>query len=406
MRSWRRAVFICLLVAVAARIAIGTYAMRHPARFDYPDSRRYVAVAQNIAAGRGPMESNDVRCGTDPGYPILLAIAPLVGRESPAQIMNWGRQVNTALGLAAIVAAMHLARRAGGTFAAWAAGLIMALDPIFLFFHALVLTEVAFTCLMLWGCEWLLRGIETGRSSFAALSAAALGAATLTRSSALLLPLALLPAILVAWTPAQRRWSAAAMFCAMYALMLTPTAVRNYRILGAFVPVRTGLGATLLDSFGPWADGGTGMERIVWPIMPRSASEIDRERVCVRAAYDRIRDDPVHAVKLAWAKFRRTWSITLHAPGYQGGIYDAIAWATVAPIYVLAFAGAWRLTTRPVLLYALLAPLIYFTLVHCVFVGSVRYRVPMVPVLFILAGAAIAALFRRSDPEARLGETR
>jgi len=393
-RRWRNGLWSCLAIAAVARVALCAYAWQHPARFDYPDSRRYVAVALNIAAGRGPMESDAIRCGTDPGYPYLLAVAPLLGATSFDAVMNWGRIVNSVLGLAAIAATMTLARRAAGEVGSIATGLIMALDPIFLFFHALVLTEIAYACLLLWGSEWLLRAIDSRSIGYAALCGATLGAGTLIRSGGLLLPLLLVP-VLVHLRPRRAAWATSAAMCIAYAVMLTPAAIRNYRLLGAVVPVRTGLGATLLDSFGPWADGGTGMQRIAWPECPPNATEYERERIYRRAALDWIRENPLKSVQLAGAKLLRTWSITLHAPGYQGGIFDVIGWLTVAPVFALAAVGAWLLRSRRVLLYTLLAPAILTSILHCVFVGSVRYRIPAMPGLFVLAGTAIAAIAAR-----------
>jgi hypothetical protein len=51
-----------------------------------------------------------------------------------------------------------------------------------------------------------------------------------------------------------------------------------------------------------------------------------------------------------------------------------------------------------VLLLAL--PAVYFTLVHAVSVGSLRYRVPVEPQLAILAAAGAAVVFGRSKRNA------
>jgi hypothetical protein len=40
----------------------------------------------------------------------------------------------------------------------------------------------------------------------------------------------------------------------------------------------------------------------------------------------------------------------------------------------------------------LLAPVLYFTLVHMVFVGSIRYRVPVIPMLFVAAAVTLSRL--------------
>ena len=48
-------------------------------------------------------------------------------------------------------------------------------------------------------------------------------------------------------------------------------------------------------------------------------------------------------------------------------------------------------------------PVLYFTLVHCVFVGSLRYRVPLMPFVSIAAATAFVRTPARdvgSDAEA------
>src|SRR5206468_931542 len=108
-------------------------------------------------------------------------------------------------------------------------------------------------------------------------------------------------------------------------------------------------------------------------------------------------------------------------------IFAIIGWVTVLPVYILALAALWRfangrvsiaaarpietapatgsfgydsLPQRRLAIAFLLAPVLYFTLVHMIFVGSVRYRVPVMPTLYIFAGAAVASvLTRRAGPD-------
>lgn len=404
--AWRRGVVLVFALAVSARAALMGYADAHPERFDYPDSRRYALVASHWARGDGPIESPANRTGTDPFYPLLLSPGYLRGGATLDDAYEWGRIVNAGLGLVALAAVMGIARRLAGDVAALAAGLMFALDPVLLFFHGLVLTEIPFTALLWSAIYLLLRSRARPGPIGAVIAGGFLGAAALTRGSALPLALALPWMMCVGGSaPLWRRLTVAAFASAATLMTLYPAAARYHRLIGTWMPVCTGGGATLLDSFGPWANGGTGWERIVWPTVPAGADEAQRDRIYRDAAWSWAAAHPAESAKLAWAKFKRTWSVTMNAPGYTTWTYAAIGWLTVAPVYLLALGGLWRMRRSREALLVLLTPALYFTLVHVIFIGSVRYRVPAMPGLFVLAAAALAPWIERRIA-ARPGATR
>jgi hypothetical protein len=153
--------------------------------------------------------------------------------------------------------------------------------------------------------------------------------------------------------------------------------------------VRTGSGASLMEALGPWADGGPGMDRIEYPDFPPGADECQRDRLCRAAAWSWAGEHPAEVLRLAWVKFRRTWSIAVNAADYASPLATVAAWLTVAPEFALIVGGIFLLRKERTTLLLLLVPAIYFTLLHAVFVGSVRYRVPAMPFLFILAAATL-----------------
>ncbi len=405
MKNLKRNLTMIFILAALLRVILLAYAAMHPQRFDFPDSHRYVKVARNIAAGNGPVQARNVLAGTDPAYPGMLAVGIYLGCNSDADVMNVGRVINAIAALVAVWFCFAIGRllfneRVGLLAAAWC-----AVDPILLYFNALVLTEVPYIALLLGALHAILRYRDTHQAQWAWLAGALIGLGALTRSSGLLLfvPYLLLIFFLPPVTTAERdkhrmrRPRAAALFVFGMMLVLFPTIYRNYQLFGTFVPVRTGSGASLLESLGPWADGGPGMEKIEYPPVADDANEVQRDAVYRDAALSWMREHPAESLQLAWTKLIRTWSITMNAPGYQSGLYAVICWLSVFPIFVLAAVGALYQWRRWWLMAFLLAPAAYFTLVHMVFVGSVRYRLPAMPLIFILAATALDRWLPRWD---------
>lgn len=399
---FRRWLWGIVVGALLVRMAVVIYAERRPAVFDFPDSHRYARVARHIAEGRGPIDSEAVRSGTDPLYPLVLSVGVLFGDDDDAWIMQFGRKVNALFGVTSVALLALFAVRLVGERAALIAAGILALDPILLFFNALVLTETLYITLVLGGFCCIVRMGGLRGWLWASGGGLLIGLATVTRSSSLFLPAVLVPFV---WhfsradppargvtddgSSAHRgRRVVTACFLVATCLALVPTVARNYRLFGHFVPVRTGSGASLMEALGPWADGGPGMDRILYPRFPVEADAYVRDRICREAAFDWVREHPMETLRLGWTKLRRTWSVTLHAPGYTSRRYAAIAWASVGPELLMAVCGIWMLRRQPWTGALLLIVAVYFTLVHMVFVGSVRYRVPAMPLLFVAAGVA------------------
>jgi 4-amino-4-deoxy-L-arabinose transferase-like glycosyltransferase len=362
----------------------------------WPDSERYLQAAANVAAGQGPMVSPSNRTGVDPGYPLLLSWPMRAWSDDIGKVVAAARWLNVAAGLATVVFTAYLGRLLFGSLAGLVAAGMLAIQPIQIYFHALVLTEVLYTTLLIGSLYALARYMLGGGAANLFGCAIGLGLGSLIRSSGLFLPILLLPVVAYAgWRSAsgQSRMSNAVSafvtFCICYACVLIPAAYRNYRILGAFVPVRTGVGESLLEAVGPWADGGPGMQKIQRPLYPEGANEYVRDRMDRNAAVGYIRQDPGRFLRLAGNKFLRTWNFRMNMPDFRRPLYDVLAMLSTIPIFALAIAG-WIRHRRQVSRWSLLlVPGLYFTALHMVFVGSVRYRYPVMPEIMVLAGAAL-----------------
>lgn len=415
--KWSIGLVGILIMATLVRVGLLLYAEKNPQRFDYPDSHRYLRVARNISAGQGPVESVEVKSGTDPLFPSILAVAACGENTDDATLMCRGRIINCFLGLVAVAMLAYFARRLGGEPVGLIAAALLAFDPILLFFNGLVLTETPYIVLLLGACCCLTRAGRDRGWIWAGLAGLLLGLGTITRSTGLLLPLVWVP---IVWQLAKLKFTGQPLIspqaivgparppapssvrCSLMAttiflmaswVALMPTVLRNYRLFGQFVPVRTGGGASLMEALGPWADGGPGMEKIVYPPFPPDANEVERDRLCRAAAWEWTRQHPAQALQLAFAKLQRTWSVTLHAPGYGSVSYKLMAWLSVGPELAFGLLGLWRVRRQGLIAGWLLTVPFYFTLVHMVFVGSVRYRAPAMPLVFVLTGIGMAYLW-------------
>lgn len=391
-----------LLLAAGLRTGMVHVANSRPDRFMWPDSQRYLLVAENIATGQGPIVSAADRTGADPGYPLLLSWPARYWPGQVEKVAAAGRWLNVPAGVATVLFVAYLGRLLFGARAGLIGAAMLAVHPIQVYFHGLVLTEVMYTALLMGSLYVLARYMAGANGANLFFAAIGLGLASLTRSSGLFLPLLLLPMVAYAgWRRTERgRFGQATasvlVFGVCYGCVLAPMAYRNYRIVGAMVPVRTGAGATLLEGNGPWADGGPGMEKVQWPQYPAGASEYVKDKINRQAAITYIQQDPSRFARLMGGKFLRTWNVRMNFSDYTSPLYDLLALLSTVPIYLLLSVGWWRHRRQVSAWYMLLVPAVYFSLLHMVFVGSVRYRFPAVPALVVLAGAAFATL-RKTD---------
>ncbi|MBW8886088.1 MAG: glycosyltransferase family 39 protein, partial [Planctomycetia bacterium] len=286
------------------------------------------------------------------------------------------------------------------------AAAIAAVYPEAIAAGVFVLSEAPFTPLMmlhltLWMLAW--RSTKTNDlAGWSIIAGIAAGLATLMRPSWLLfIPFAGSVALI---TSRERRKHLAIVAVMLVGLCVTmlPWWVRNYRVAGRFVPTSLQVGASLYDGINPTATGASDMSFVGQFVADQRAADAqpdadrgglfeDRlDRRLRNAALAWARANPSRVLALAATKFARIWSFVPNANEFQNRWLRLILAATYTPVICLALVGAWRFARRdwPYLLCIL--PAIYFTLLHVIFVSSIRYRQPaMLPLIVLVAGAAM-----------------
>jgi hypothetical protein len=145
----------------------------------------------------------------------------------------------------------------------------------------------------------------------------------------------------------------------------------------------------------------------------RRSSETDRSKLLHDHARQWIaqtwRDNPQHLIKLTITKIARTWSPIPLSQDFASRRNIIAALLFSIPFDLLIVLGLWKSAMPRVPKLFLILPALYFTCVHAVSVGSLRYRVPVEPILAVLAAAGAMAMlarvrlpaFRRSTPSHR-----
>jgi 4-amino-4-deoxy-L-arabinose transferase-like glycosyltransferase len=401
---------VVFCVALATRAGWGLVQGKRtaePADLEFPDERQYWDMAVALRAGEGLPDELGFQATRMPLYPSLLAIVTGFDRGvTLARALGW---VLGALGaaLTAGLAASVFDRRVGLT-----AGLLVACDPFLIFFSSLLLTEALFLAVLagLWWSIWrVLASRETARSLGCWFGIGILAALCVyTRESSLgLIVLVLLFVVLC------RRFAPRVLLgatCAMLVVIasLVPWAARNQRVIGQWCWLTTRGGISLYDGVGPQATGASDLGDIKAGPEVAGMTEVQWDRYFLDQSLRAVAEEPGRIIRLAWRKLKRMWNPFPNVETYQSSTIRLIAAGWTVPTFAIAVAGVilWVRRNkgegvRGVLF--LLLPALYLSLLHSVFVGSVRYRMGAMPGIEILTAVALATAFVRLNPTRKKG---
>jgi 4-amino-4-deoxy-L-arabinose transferase-like glycosyltransferase len=356
----------------------------------FQDSLEYTRVASSIRHGEGFALDRASRIGRMPGYPVFLAGVQAVFGES----LLAARVADALLGTVLIALVFLLTREFYGPREGVAAAAIVAIYPFLVAQALLVLSETLFAVFLVAGCWFLAKAYRETNLRWAALAGLAFGLATLTQGSYL----AAMLLAAVGWAVA-RRLERRALLCVaamvgVFALAMAPWVARNWRASdGHLVLTTLRVGPSLYEGLNPNADGGPMMDRINWDVGTRGLSEYERDQHWRRKAFEFVRENPGRALALAANKLGRFWNVVPNLDQFRGSLACAIVGVPYGLVMLLALAGLVRRGRRGDIALILLLPVVYHCLVHMVFVGSVRYREALMPLLIVLAGGGVTTLW-------------
>jgi 4-amino-4-deoxy-L-arabinose transferase-like glycosyltransferase len=322
-----------------------------------------------------------------PGYPLFVTMC-----RADVRVV---RIVQALIDTSTVLAAYLLALRGLPPAASMLAALFVAFNPFLVYFSGLVLTETLFTAMLAWGMALLLR-----RSTIAWLvGGAILALSVLVRPGAIGLPVALgVCAALVnrKEEPAyHRRWPlpVGTTMLLLTVATLLPWAMRNHRVVGAWVWTSTNGGITRYDGFNPDATGASDQSFVAAMPQLRRMSETQRDQYLAEQAQQYMRENPRRSIELAGAKTLRTWSPRPLSAGFSKPAYVAAAMAYSIPFDLLVILGLFQAQRlgKSLKLF-LVSPAVYLTVAAAASVGSLRYRIPAEVPMSVLAAAGAGAV--------------
>lgn len=372
------------------------------------DAEGYWELARKMTAGKGfSLYDPPRQVHRMPGFPAVLALSMTLFGESPFA----ARCLLAVIGTAACGAVYLLARRLFDERVALIACGLTAISPVMTGFSVLLLSETLFaltlTMSLCCAAYWLpdvTRSVSEGlgaqrpRSRFGLLwpllTGITIAIATYARPSWMLAgPLLAVLVILFKKPRGKACLESAVMLLGLFGALL-PWAWRNHEVSGHWVFTTLWSGPSLYDGLNPDANGDSNMTFFDRDNLMAQMTEWDVDQHYKQAAWQYAAQNPGRAVELTFLKLWRYWKPWPSAAQFGGVGPALLVGVFFVPVLLLAARGWWLIRQRPWVWLLPLGPILYFAVIHSVFVGSLRYRLPAEYPLCVLAAAGVCSLLK------------
>ncbi len=367
-----------------------------------PDSSDLLSFGYNLATRVGfahsihedqpfsqPVEFSAWR---PPLYPAVLAIAFQ---------LSHGTLFLRSLQAAFAVSSLYLFLRLGlilfGEWPALIAGLAFALYPPLIWYSVDLGTESLFLFLLT-AALFVFYAAGRERSAARVFSLGVLvGLTALCRPNGLMLAPALVIAIWLTtsdWRQAARQTILLAVAVAMVVL---PWTYRNYRLFHKFVLISTNGGATLWAGAHLRLEPGASLAEVGYSQHKafRDVPEPDRDRYYYYQAFLILDHSPRRFGEMFLSNFAAMYTLVPSAQ-YHSLRNRLIYSLSYIPLLVFGVVGCWLLRRRWRELSLIWGWVLTNTALYCLFLSSIRYRIPTVDPVFMLgSGVCLAALLER-----------
>ena len=402
-----------IVVAFLIRSGVGCY---WQAQLETPhafgplegDSHAYWVLGLQIHEGQPYRYGDDTaRIFRTPGYPIMLAT--MFGTMGKDVSVLMARHLNAIWGTLTVILVGCLAGQLFGARVALLAGLLVAIHPGSVVMSSLVLTEAPFCPWMLLQLICWLRAAQSDHRrpliTWSLLGGISAGIGVLIRPSWFLFTLFSLVVAMLSVAQKRRQVAIGGLMLASTVLVLMPWWVRNYQVTQRFVPTTLQVGASLYDGLNPAATGASDMQ-FVLPMVRRQQAVEAESTGPLPGTFESRLDQRFRREAVSWAwqhpgrvwqlmgtKFVRMWNVWPNADAGNNLLSRIVLPLSYLPLIALAGFGLWQQRRGGWGTWLCVLPAVYFTLLHVIFVSSLRYRQPALLPLVVLAAAALGTWF-------------
>lgn len=371
-------------LAVALRLGYGL----RQTPYDWPDSLVYLDAGLSLLRHGRIVSDLATSHFVMPLYPLMLAVLGWDG------ITYWQAALSACLALVAYRLAYEVFDSRAA--ARWAAALV-ALEPLGIFYANQRLTETPFTFVLLLALLALYRGRYGWGSVLLVLS-------ILMRPTLdLLAPLLIAVAGMVndGRLSLRRTMRRLAIYAVVYATLMAPWWWHNYERYGRFIRLNLGDGVALHVENNPiFVAHGFDWDRLR-PVLQEFdgiADPVRRNALHREAAYAFIREDPLRYLVMSLHRLGRFWSpVANHGEPFPFAPKLGVLVFAMTPLLLIA--AALCVARAKLGQLARMLPLIlvvaYLTTIHALVHAVVRYRVPLMPIVAVLAAGAIGPVSLR-----------
>lgn len=278
--------------------------------------------------------------------------------------------------------------------------IIMLFYPFFVYYQALLLSETLFITLFIISFYFLYRWYEEGfRLSIYFILTNIFFTLTIYSKGTL----SILPPLLISifyFLNTYNFKTTIKIFgysLMLYMIVMSSWWVRNYTIFDKFIPFTTSssmnlyLGANEKNEF-----AGVDWSKDVDIDFVNKVNSIEDERqrshIYKQKAFEFIKNDTRQYMKLMWLKFKRFYNFTFNADSFSSIYYNLLSIFSYGIVMIFALITSIWTIKEWKKLSAIYIVIGYYTLIHIVYIASLRYRLPIEPLLILLASYSLVIL--------------